>query len=117
ASETLGSGGRYSRRACKPGQRTSCIARLASDTTRGPDDLAELINPGEEVLCGLELVHDGSISSKPQRQGCRYDSFKEFRKGKTIADALPLRRFCGTRWPCDAVSLARCWMFASRGVP
>jgi hypothetical protein len=60
ASETLGSGGRCSWRVRKPGQRTSCIVRLASDTTRGPDDFAELINHGEEALCGLELVHDGS---------------------------------------------------------
>jgi hypothetical protein len=43
ASETLGSGGRCSQRVCEPGQRTSRIARLASDTTRGPDDLEERI--------------------------------------------------------------------------
>jgi FixJ family two-component response regulator len=38
-----------------------------------------------EALCGLELVHDDSISSKPRRQGCRYNSSKEFRR----AGALP----------------------------
>ena len=49
----------------------------------------------EEVLSGLQLVHRGSIPTNGQKQGCRYDSLKEFRKRKTIVEGLPLERFVG----------------------
>jgi hypothetical protein len=108
ASETLDFGGRCSRRVCKPGQRTSRTARLASDTIGGPVDLEELINPGEEVLCGLELVHDGSIPSKRQRQGRRYTRLTNSERAKKMADALPLKRF----WEPDGLVMLFCLVAA-----
>jgi hypothetical protein len=50
---------------------------------------------GEEVLTGLRLVHRGSIPPHGGKQGCRYDSAKVFKKGKTIVEGLPLGRFVG----------------------
>jgi hypothetical protein len=72
-------------------ERPRFWAPSLADLARKADRLSAaglLRRTQEEVWCGLELVHDDSISSKPRRQGCRYDSSKEFREGKTIADAL-----------------------------
>lgn len=49
----------------------------------------------EEVLSWLQLVHRGSIQPNRRRQACRYESLKEFRNGKAIAEGLPLERFVG----------------------
>ena len=57
--------------------------------------LASENDRGGEVLSGLQLVHRGSIPTNGQKQGCRYDSLKEFRKRKTIVEGLPLERFVG----------------------
>jgi hypothetical protein len=57
--------------------------------------LASKSDRGHEVLRGLRLVHRGSIRPNGKKQGCRYDSLKEFRKGKTIVEGLPLERFVG----------------------
>ncbi len=57
--------------------------------------LASESDRGEEVLSGLQLVHRGPIQPNGQKQGCRYDSLKEFRKRKTIVEGLPLEHFVG----------------------
>jgi hypothetical protein len=50
---------------------------------------------GEDVLSGLQLVHDGSVLPNGAGRGCRYDRLKEFRNRKTIVEGLPLERFVG----------------------
>jgi hypothetical protein len=57
--------------------------------------LASESDRGQEVLRGLRLVHRGSIRPNGNKKGCRYDSLKEFRNGKTIVEGLPLERFVG----------------------
>jgi hypothetical protein len=57
--------------------------------------LASETDCGEEVLRGLRLVHRRSIPPNGRRQGCRYDPIKEFKRGKTIVEGLPLERFVG----------------------
>jgi hypothetical protein len=56
--------------------------------------LASESDCGEEVLCGLRLVHRGSIPPNGKK-ACRYDSLKEFRNSKTIVEGLPLEFFVG----------------------
>jgi hypothetical protein len=73
----------------------SCSEFITSIEGGWVEWLASESDHGEEVLTGLRLVHRGSIPPNGQKQGCRYDSVKEFRKGKTIVEGLPLERFVG----------------------
>jgi len=73
----------------------SCGELITSIEVGWVEWLASESDRGEEVLSGLQLVHRGSIQPHGRRQACRYDSLKEFRKGKTIVEGLPLERFVG----------------------
>jgi hypothetical protein len=57
--------------------------------------LASESDRGQEVLRGLQLVHRGSIRPNGNKEDCRYDLLKEFRKSKTLVEGLPLERFVG----------------------
>jgi hypothetical protein len=77
-------------------QCDSCSELIISIEGGWVEWLASESDHGEEVLKGLRLVHRGSIPPNRQKQGCRYDSVKEFRNGKTIVEGLPLERFVGS---------------------
>jgi hypothetical protein len=72
----------------------SCGELITSIEVGWVEWLASESDRGQEVLRGLRLVHCGSIRLTGKKS-CRYDSVKEFRKGKTIVEGLPLERFVG----------------------
>ena len=73
----------------------SCGELITSIEVGWVEWLASESDRGQEVLRGLRLVHRGSIWPNGNKKGCRYDSLKEFRNGKTIVEGLPLERFVG----------------------
>jgi hypothetical protein len=75
-------------------QCDSCGELITSIEGGWVEWLASENDRGQEVLMGLRLVHRDSIRPKGKK-GCRYDSLKEFRNGKTIVEGLPLERFVG----------------------
>jgi hypothetical protein len=79
------------------GWACDCCGELVTSIEDGwVEWLASETDRGVEVFGGLRLVHSGSIPLNRETQACRYDMLKEFRKGKTIVEGLPLARFVGS---------------------
>jgi hypothetical protein len=70
--------------------------------------LASEDKQGRTHLRGLRLVHGPPANTGKRRpHACRYDARRQFRRGRSIVEGLPLERFVGQMGSCSCCHLLR----------